>query len=140
MSFEMEGCTINTLNNFNDCKKCVQDFFNYEADVLKGLIIQAYYHITEEICSKMRDHDSRLMQLAFEFDGKKTGEEGLVVAERRRDMDFRFNDPKKAMQFKSCLEKYGFKFHTKINRNGILEDLDPNKLEQYTAQLIQNNC
>lgn len=138
----MEPCLFDSLNKFNDCKQCVQQFFNYEADILRGLIVQVYYELSEENMSKYREIDSKLVQLAFEFQGSQTKEEGLVVSERRRDMDFRFPDSKMAAQFRSCLSKFGFAAHSppQVNRNGKLEHLDPSKLEQYQAQLIQNNC
>jgi len=130
----------NELGRFKDCSQCVNEFFNYEREVLNGFIVQSYYEITEEELGQISLRDSYLIQLAFEFGGKHTGEGGIRLEEKRRDLDFRFEDIKNASNFKLCLPRYNYYVHKQINRDGNLEDLDLKKLETYKAQLIQNNC
>lgn len=110
----------------------------YEEDVVNGLIVQVFYYIgdIEDISQK----DRFLFDKSFKYGGARTGQCGLYDA-IRRDIDFYFSAHENAAAFKKEVEKEGFQFHHKYNRNGELLDY-PSLTEITTVRnkLVELNC
>jgi hypothetical protein len=120
-----------------DCKKAMEGFFQYEEEIINGLIVQVYYNIDDK---PILMRDNKLYQLAYEFGGTPTGETGIFDASRR-DIDFRFNDHDSASRFRGVLCSYNYFYHSKLNRNGKLENMPSIiEIQNYKEQFSRLNC
>ena len=114
------NCKLKSDNQNNDCVKCFDNYFQYEKDVAEGIIIQTFYILNQE--SRLNEKDNIITQMAEEFFGKPTGENGLWNG-IRRDIDFKFKNSDLGKEFKKKVINYGFHCHQQMNKNGILVEM-----------------
>src|ERR1700677_4375869 len=84
-----------TMLQYEDCEKYMEQYASYDEKIVKGLIVQIFYHV--ESYNLVNNIDEELARTAGEYDGYATGEQGFRHG--TRDLDFEFQTIENAKRF-----------------------------------------
>jgi hypothetical protein len=113
--------------SYEDCVEKSSNIFSYDEKVVRGLIVQIYYgtscppELNRPLSSNLqyiKENDAILANIAANFEGRLTGENGIVG--ERRDIDFEFSTRDLGDSFQSQLLGTKYNVHQDLNIFGTL--------------------